>query len=409
MDLLTEMDMKASKGNFEYFFTKVLGFEMAPFHREWLERVQSTQRTVTICSRDHGKSVFFHSWCVYQLCFQDPGYEIIYISSNQKQTMVHMKDIDRMFSTIPALKKFKPKAGWAVGRMELTNGNRIIERSVGSQIRGLHPDEIIIDDPMKEFSMTAIQRVSDWFWGDMIPTLHHTSSLRMIGTPFTYTDIFAELEENTEYNVKRYPAINQAGEALWPSRWDIDSLDRRRREIGSSKFTREYLCIPISSNTMLFGKEHIDKSKDRTSSLQYHGNNESFKYYIGYDPSMSVNGDYTVMIVLEVDEDLNKKVVHMVREKNMDFRSHITRITDLCQRFKPEVVMIETNTFAKSFAMELRDISDFPVKEFTMSRKKKEEIILNLQMNFENGKVIFPYRTDEDRKVTNVIVQELKT
>lgn len=408
MDLLTEMDMKASKGNFEYFFTKVLGFEMAPFHREWLERVQTTQRTVTICSRDHGKSVFFHSWCVYQLCFQDPGYEIIYISSNQKQTMVHMKDIDRMFSTIPALKKFKPKAGWAVGRMELTNGNRIIERSVGSQIRGLHPDEIIIDDPMKEFSMTAIQRVSDWFWGDMIPTLHHTSSLRMIGTPFTYTDIFAELEENTEYDVKRYPAINQAGEALWPSRWDIDSLDRRRREIGSSKFTREYLCIPISSNTMLFGKEHIDKSKDRTSSLQYHGNNESFKYYIGYDPSMSVNGDYTVMIVLEVDEDLNKKVVHMVREKNMDFRSHITRITDLCQRFKPEVVMIETNTFAKSFAMELRDISDFPVKEFTMSRKKKEEIILNLQMNFENGKVIFPYRSDEDRKVTNVIVQELE-
>lgn len=43
-----------------------------------------------------------------------------------------------------------------------------------------------------------------------------------------------------------------------------------------------------------------------------------------------------------------------------------------------------------------------------MSRKKKEEIILNLQMNFENGKVIFPYRTDEDRKVTNVIVQELE-
>ena len=67
--------------------------------------------------------------------------------------------------------------------MTLTNGNTIIERSVGSQIRGLHPDEIIVDDPMKEFSVAAIQRVSDWFWGDMVPTLHHTSSLRMIGTP----------------------------------------------------------------------------------------------------------------------------------------------------------------------------------------------------------------------------------
>ena len=345
---------------------------------------------------------------IYQLIFQPPPYEIIYISSNQKQTLVHMKDIDRMFVNIPALRKYKPKSGWAVGRMELTNGNRILERSVGSQIRGLHPNEIIVDDPMKEFSLTAIQKVTDWFWGDMIPTLHHTSSLRMIGTPFTYTDIFAELEENSEYDVKRYPAISQTGEALWPSRWDLDSLERRRNEIGSSKFTREYLCIPISSNTMLFGKEHVDNSKDRTSKLLWHGNTEAFKYYIGYDPSLSADGDYTVMIVIEVDEDMNKKVVHMVREKNIDFRSHITRISDLCQRFKPEVVMIETNTFAKSFSMELKDISDFPVKEFTMSRKKKEEIILNLQMNFENGKIILPYADDQARAVTNTIAMELE-
>lgn len=408
MDLLTEMDMAASKGNFEYFFTKVLGYEMAPFHREWLQRVEDTNRTVTICSRDHGKSVFFHSWCVYQLIFQEPPYQMLYISSNQKQTMVHMKDIDRMFTNIPALRKYKPKSGWAVGYMTLTNGNSIIERSVGSQIRGLHPDEIIVDDPMKEFSVAAIQRVSDWFWGDMVPTLHHTSSLRMIGTPFTYTDIFAELEENEEYDVKRYPAINQVGEALWPSRWDIDSLERRKREIGSSKFTREYLCIPISSNTMLFQKEFIDAAKDRTITGKYTGNNEAYKYYIGYDPSLSQDGDYTVMIVLEVDEDMNKTVVAMMREKSLDFRGHINRITDLCHRFRPEAVMIETNTFAKSFAMELRDISDFPIKEFTMSRRKKEEIILNLQMNLENGKIKFPYKDDNSRQMSNAIISELE-
>ena len=58
--------------------------------------------------------------------------------------------------------------------------------------------------------------------------------------------------------------------------------------------------------------------------------------------------------------------------------------------------------------MQLNDISDFPVKEFTMSRKKKEEIILNLQMNFENGKVILPYADDQARAVTNTIAMELE-
>ena len=37
---------------------------------------------------------------------------------------------------------------FACGNIQLTNGNAILERSVGSQIRGLHPQEIIIDDPL---------------------------------------------------------------------------------------------------------------------------------------------------------------------------------------------------------------------------------------------------------------------
>ena len=316
MDLLTEMDLEMSKGNFPYFFEKVLGYELADFHEEWLDLVNNTSRTVIICSRDHGKSVFFHSWCVYQLCFQEPPYQMLYISSNHKQTMVHMKDIDRMFTNIPQLKKFKPRAGWAVGAMRLTNGNEILERSVGSQIRGLHPQEIIIDDPLKEFSMTAIQRVTDWFWGDMIPTLHHTASLRMVGTPFTYTDIFVQLEENPAYNVKRYPAIKQDGTALWSNRWSLEMLEERKVEIGSSKFTREYLCVPISTNTMLFAPDAIKACKNSYASLESVAR-EGYQYYIGYDPAISANGDYTVMMVLEVDENMNKQVVHMLEGKDL--------------------------------------------------------------------------------------------
>ena len=73
-NLLQDMDMKMSEGNFEYFFTKVLGYQLTNFHREWLEEVQNTDSTIIICSRDHGKSVFFHAWCVFQLVFQPSGY-----------------------------------------------------------------------------------------------------------------------------------------------------------------------------------------------------------------------------------------------------------------------------------------------------------------------------------------------
>ena len=408
-NIIQEMDLKMSEGNFPYFFEKVLGYQLAWFHKEWLDMVHDTDRTVIICSRDHGKSVFFHAWCVFQLVFQESPFNMVYISSNHKQTMVHMKEIDSYFNEIPCLRRFKPKAGWAVGDMVLTNGNNIKERSIGSQIRGLHPQEIVIDDPLKDFSVAAIQRVTDWFWGDMMPTLHHTGDLRMIGTPFTYTDIFAQLQENESYTVNTYPAFDQSHEPLWPERWPKGALEKRKREIGSLKFTREYLCVPISTGTMLFSPEYIEKCYDDDAIL-IHGRREGeYRYYIGYDPSLSIDGDFTVMLVLEVDENQNKRIVHMVRQKDLDFRSHITMMIGLCRRFQPEIVMIETNTFAKSFAMELKDITDYPIKEFTMSRKKKEEIILNLQMNIENHKIKFPRGNEESRKVSNLIIEELST
>jgi len=157
---------------------------------------------------------------------------------------------------------------------------------------------------------------------------------------------------------------------------------------------------------MLFHPDAIKACKNDYASLESVCR-EGYRYFIGYDPAISSNGDYTVMMVLEVDDDMNKQVVHMLRAKGLDFREHINHVMELCRRYKPEIVMIETNTFAKAFAMELKNISDFPVKEFTMSRKKKEEIILNLQMNIDNGKIIFPMQNETSRNVSNQIIQEL--
>jgi len=407
LDFMSDMDMEISKTSFPYFFQNVLGMMFPPYMQEWLESMQSTDRTVIICSRDHGKSVFMHCWVVWNLVFQEPPFQMLYISSNQKQTLVHMREIDRYFNH-PALKQFKPTRGWAIGNIQLTNGNAILERSVGSQIRGLHPQEIIIDDPLKEFSMSGIQKVTDWFFGDMIPTLHHTSNLRMIGTPFTYTDIFAQLEENEAYSVKKYPCLNSLNEPLWPERWDYDALMQRKAEIGSLKFTREYLCVPISTGTALFNPEFVQNCKNKDYVLKL-GNrrDKGYKYYVGVDPAISTDGDYNVITVLEVDEEKNKTIVHVDRAKNVEFRENIEKIKLIGQIFQPEVILYETNTFAKAFTQELRSISDLNIRDFNTTRKNKQEIILGLQMNIENGKIRFPYGDNTSKKITNMLIEEL--
>ena len=400
-----EMDMQLSRNSFPYFFQNVLGFDFPSYIQEWHELMHSTQRTVIICSRDHGKSVFMHSWVVWKLIFEEPPYQMLYISSNQKQTLVHMRDIDKMF-THPMLKKFKPARGWAIGNITLTNGNQILERSVGSQIRGLHPQEIVIDDPLKEFSMTGIQKVTDWFYGDMIPTLHHTASLRVIGTPFSYTDIYQQLSENAAYTVRTYPCLNALNEPLWPDRWNYEALMARKAEVGSLMFTREYMCVPISTGTSLFNPEHLDNAKNKDLVLKPL-KREGYKYFIGVDPAISTDGDYNVITVLEMDENENKSIVYIDRAKNVQFRENIQKVKLLNQVFRPEVILFETNTFAKSFTQELRQVADVNVHDFDTTRRKKQEIILNLQMTLENGKINFPYGNEESRKVSSLLIEEM--
>ena len=400
-----QMDMELSKNSFPYFFQNVLGFDFPSYIQEWHELMNTTQRTVIICSRDHGKSVFMHSWVVWKLIFEEPPYQMLYISSNQKQTLVHMRDIDKMF-THPMLKKYKPARGWAIGNITLTNGNQILERSVGSQIRGLHPQEIVIDDPLKEFSMTGIQKVTDWFYGDMIPTLHHTASLRVIGTPFSYTDIYQQLAENPAYTVHTYPCLNALNEPLWPDRWNYDALMARKAEVGSLMFTREYMCVPISTGTSLFNPEYLDHAKNKDLVLKSM-RREGYKYFVGVDPAISTDGDYNVITVIEMDENENKSVIYVDRAKNVEFRENIQKVQMIGKIFRPEVILFETNTFAKSFTQELRQVADLNVHDFNTTRRKKQEIILNLQMTLENKKINFPYGNEESRRVTSVLVEEL--
>ena len=74
LDFMSSMDMELSRNSFPYFFKNVLGLMYPEYMQEWLDSMETTDRTVIICSRDHGKSVFMHSWVVWNLIFQEPPF-----------------------------------------------------------------------------------------------------------------------------------------------------------------------------------------------------------------------------------------------------------------------------------------------------------------------------------------------
>jgi len=286
--------------------------------------------------------------------------------------------------------------------------------SVGKAVRGAHPQIVVLDDILSSEAQTQLKHISSWFYTALLPVLHHTAQLCIVGTPFSYTDLYAELKKLKSYAVREYPAINErSGEPLFPERWSLEALNNRRNDMTSIAFTREYLCKPIASDASLFPEEVLNSVKDDQMALSYYPRpDQELNYYIGWDPAISANrkADYTCMMVIAMDENRHKHIVHTHHEKGMDFSSQIDKIIELNARFNPVIIELETNNFAMAFNQVLAEIGDLPIKPFNMSRMKKEALIHTLQLHFERGHLIIPYKDEgATLRLMNNLLTELST
>ena len=410
-DPVLEIDWEMSKKDFAFFFQDILGWQLSHHHALWVDNLNSHDRYCVKAARDHGKSVLFLSYLLWNVAFK-PRTDAIIFSHSLDQTIRHMRFIDEMIQMTPILRHLRSKDAWAKTYFGFANGSRITAKSVGGAVRGAHPDIILCDDILWGTTDTELKKVATWFYEVMVPTLHHTAKLMIVGTPFTPTDLYTELEGKEGYLVETYPAINERGECLWPERWDLEALDARRKDMPAVAFTREYLCEPIDDASSLFPTAILQPCRDNGLCLmnrRLKGDDES-QYFIGWDPAISSerSADYTVMVVLRRPEDSPiLEIVHYIRRKGMDFRTQIMEIQRLNSKFRPEVIELEANHFQRVFATELRANTDLPIKTFISSKTKRESLLMGLVLKYEREQMKMPYADEDSREMTHIVENEL--
>jgi phage terminase large subunit-like protein len=343
-------------------------------------------------------------------------------SHSLEQTLEHMRFIRGNIDTSPCLQELKPGGiPWRKTYFEFTNGSRIMAKSVGGGTRGFHPDIVLCDDILWGTTGSELQRAADWFYGVLLPVLHHTGRLMMVGTPFSYNDLYAQLEKTETFTVETYPAINKEGEALWPERWSLDALDQRRMSMPAIQFTREYLCEPIHDVASMFPMELLEKARDHNLKILDHAErdfNEEGEdigvfgqHFIGWDTAIASdkNADFTAMTVMRTipDEDI-KQIVGIVHEKGMSSMAQKRQIIILNNKFQPDLIELEGNNFQRMFAMELQDIrQDIPIRTFMTTRTKKESLFMSLLLAFEQGQIKTPYGDERSKRFTHKLEEEL--
>ncbi len=259
-----------------------------------------------------------------------------------------------------------------------TRGGLYMARGVGSPPTGTGFGLIDIDDPIRRRedaeSEVYREKVWDWYTDDLYTRLEPGGAIVMVMTQWHQDDISARAvaSEPGKWTVLRLPAIAEEGDpigravgaALWPSRYDVESLLRIKQTIGDYGFEALYQCNPSPREGSFF----------KVSQLQVVPRGElptGLQWVLSWDLAASENdGDWTAGVAIAERDGLvyvdPVRFQHEPSRRNDAIRLH-------CQTVKPRMVTIPQDPGAagKESAQSLvRFLSGFNVKARIQSGDK---------------------------------------
>lgn len=178
-------------------------------------------------------------------------------------------------------------------------GGGLIAGGAGGPLTGQGIDGIlVVDDPYKDRvqaeSAAYKARIVDW-WNDVAETrLEPGSSAFVFHTRWTNDDLIGRIhdgESASEWKHIHMPAISPEGLALWPERWPVAALEKKRKAVGEYTWASLFQGEPRARGTNVFGPVHY-----------YEALPDRFRVGIGVDLAYSrrTAADYSIAVVMAV-------------------------------------------------------------------------------------------------------------
>lgn len=155
------------------------------------------------------------------------------------------------------------KAEW-----KTSAGGGLLATGAGGPLTGFGVDRLIIDDPHKNRreaeSATLRTHVHEWATSTAFTRLEPGGSVFVVHTRWHPDDLIGRLAKNdaVPWKVINLQAIDDNGTALWPGRWSVDALQRRRAEVGEYDWASLYQGEPRPRGGAVFGDAHLYRNAD---------------------------------------------------------------------------------------------------------------------------------------------------
>jgi phage terminase large subunit-like protein len=439
-NLESSMDKTLKKLNYNYFKTTCLpNFNQNIRNLEWGNLAMLYPYLGLMAQRSSGKSfevcVALPIWKLYS--YDRPSNlipdtidnknrkETLLITNTQTLGQEHISKIveEIKFNDIIS-EKLNPtgKASLNATGIITETGSKLHLRGVTGFFRGLHTGTVICDDMPDESSIYSQEqrgKLKDLFYGGITPIVEPFGNLIVAGTPFHTADIYADIKKDKRFKVFEYPAIFPDGSILAPDRFTFDKLMEEKESLGTLRFAREYLVVPISDDATIFPYDYLKRAAIGMEHISYVDNVESFpikmkRIVVGCDFALSgdVGSDYTVYTVWGKDFQDNYYLLHVWRKRGASYVEQINQIVSLDQRFKPNKIVCEANGFQKNLSTMAKDRGLRNIEEFnttSFNKKNWEDGLPSLSALYERGSIKMPYKDGYSKEMSDIIFGEFNS
>ena len=242
--------------------------------RACLDVVARGGRLIISVSVRHGKSEFTSKWFVAHYLATHPDARVI-LAAHEADFAARWGRAARDILTEHGhlFGVAVDQASNAANRWDLAkpHGGGMLTVGVGGSPIGRGADLMIVDDPIKSYadamSPLVRQRVKDWWTGSMVTRIEPGGAVILIMARWHEDDLagFLLRKEPGEWTEVRLPAIADSdddpmgravGDALWPERFPIEELERRKAStslsLGEAVWLAQYQQAPSSPTGGMF-------------------------------------------------------------------------------------------------------------------------------------------------------------
>jgi len=198
----------------------------------------------------------------------------------------------------------------AANRWHTSDGGVYVAAGVGTALTGRGAHLALIDDPFKDReeadSENRRKKVWDWYRSVLLTRLMPGGAVIVIATRWHEMDLtgmILETAEETgeEWEVLKFPAIQDDGEALWPDWYGLDYLNTLKDTLGPREWLSLYMQSPTAEEGLQFQRDWF----------RYYDNKpEHLNVYMSGDFAVTDDGgDFTELATWGVDPDDNVYVL----------------------------------------------------------------------------------------------------